>query len=185
MHRSLSPSFFEADFLVAADTNYQLGAKSPYNTLLSKVTVGSVIWHRIIGCHGRQERWDCLQVGRLMWDLPTSKMAKAWTRLKFAATSNILDDDQMISGTDVLMLIAYAGSIARENAGGVMQPIPLFQQSLDSTWWQKTLPNVSQLLDTRQCTGMAQPVEENVMPLKCCIRKRLNPTVPFSFSEQT
>jgi hypothetical protein len=125
---------------------------------------GPVKWHRRVGGHSSYPKWDCLQVGRLLWDIPAKAMVLGWKRM--CENFDLLGLESL-TAVDCLLILAFQAAIGYEEVEGLTIPIPIFEECLESFCWQKVLPQVS--MDTQRrpdCSKLdrVRPVEEIFPP---------------------
>lgn len=142
----------------------QLGLISPLHRREFRLMAGPVIWHRIARFHASEEYWDCLQIGRLLWDFSTERLASGWNILSFSSDLSRLNDDFSVTVADAIMLLAYVASISFEQSNGEAVPIPMFQDAYNSVWWQSILPPASEVISMPGCANFRIPIEENIPP---------------------
>ncbi|KAF5259383.1 hypothetical protein FOXYS1_9999 [Fusarium oxysporum] len=108
---------------------------------------GPVKWHRRIGGHAKYAQWDCLQVGRLLWDVPARAMAVGW---KIICQNSDLLLQESLTAVDCVMFLAFQAALGYECCEGETVPIPVFAECLEAGSWQKFLPKLSQEIQLRQ-----------------------------------
>lgn len=123
---------------------------------------GPVFWHRIRGVHPDYRVQDFFQVGRLIWDISTTSIERGW---QLCEAFLLRPHFETMDSATAVILMAYISSIGCEFDGTGAIPIPISMGSLLSTEWQKVLPQMSSLIETKECNQhFVAPVEENFPP---------------------